>query len=128
MNPMTEPEYITIVEGPTPDFKPSADFSINSILEGPSDSLSALCEMRTLNGTDIVERCQRAWEEGRPVRLDYPDDMRMRQEIDVLAIRLQEIDEGKVLQVWVRQTVDTLAEEEASEYEDDDDDDRFFFG
>lgn len=127
MNPMTEPEYITIVEGPTPDFRPSADFSLNSILEGPSDFYSALCEMRTLNGPDIVERCQRAWREGRPVRLDYPDDMRLRQEIDVLAIRLQDIEEGSVLQVWVRQAVDVL-EEETSDIEDDDDDDNFFFG
>ncbi len=130
MKAIPEPEYITIVEGPTPDFRPSHDFSINSILEGPADFYSVLCEMRTLNGHDILARCQRAWQEGRPVRLDYPDNMRLRQEADVLALRLQEIEEGLVLQVWVRQTVETLQEEEVSELEDDDDDDDdgFFYG
>ena len=129
MNPITEPEYITIVEGPTPEFRPSNDFSIHSILEGPGDSYSALCEMRTLNGPDIVDRCQQAWKEGRPVRLDYPDEMRLRQEVDVLALRLQEIEEGLVLQVWVRYLVDdALQQEEANEMDDEDEDDGLFFG
>jgi hypothetical protein len=131
MKSTTEPEYITIVEGPTPDFRPSHDLAIHSILEGPADSYSVLCEMRTINGPSIIARCQQAWQEGRPVRLDYPDNMRLRQEADVVALRLQEIDEGMVLQVWVRELVQTLKEEEVSELEDDDDDDEddgFFYG
>lgn len=131
MNPITEPEYITIVEGPTPEFKPTADFAIHSILEGPDDSYSALCEMRTLNGPDIVARCQQAWKEGRPVRLDYPDEMRLRQEADVIALRLQEIEEGLVLQVWVRHTMDEVYEEMGEDDDDEafeDDDDGLYFG
>ncbi|MBK8429799.1 MAG: hypothetical protein IPL28_00255 [Chloroflexi bacterium] len=92
---MPEPEFITIVEGPTPEFRPSAEFGIHSILEGPTDSVTAMCELRTLNGKAIVARCQKAWKDGRPVRLDFPDHMRMRQELDIAALRLSEIEEGR---------------------------------
>jgi hypothetical protein len=121
---MPEPEFITIVEGPTPEFRPSAEFGIHSILEGPTDSVTAMCELRTLNGKAIVARCQQAWKEGRPVRLDFPDHMRMRQELDIAALRLSEIEEGPVLQVWVWQpaTGQYEAEEEA-----DEDDDRYSY-
>ncbi len=127
---MVEPEYITIIEGPTPEFRPSAELSINSILEGAEDAFTLYCEMRTMNGVDIVARCRQAWKEGRPVRLDFPDEMRMRQELDVVGLRLQEIEEGKVLQVWVRQPLSELeeaddedAEDDLDDYFDDDEDD-----
>lgn len=126
---MIEPEYITIIEGPTPEFRPSAELSLYTVLEGPEDSLTLFCEMRTGNGEDIMERCRRAWKEGRPVRLDFPDEMRMRQQVDVVGLRLEEIDEGTVLQVWVRQPMAEIVEE----LEDDDDldgdfdDDDFIF-
>lgn len=118
----TEPEYITIVEGPTPEFIQSPEFSIHSVLEGPTDAITALCEMRTMNGQDILERCRKAWRDGRPVRLDFPDEMRLRRELEVVGLRLQEVDEGTVLQVWVRQPISEF-EEEA---EEDGDDDGFF--
>lgn len=120
---MSEPEYITIVEGPTPEFRPTPEFSINSVLEGPTDSFTALCEMRTMNGQDILDRCRQAWREGRPVRLDFPDEMRLRQELDVVALRLQEVDEGTVLQVWVRQELGDLEQEMGADFDEDDEDD-----
>jgi hypothetical protein len=116
---MLEPELITIVEGPTPDFRPSPRTSFQSVYEGPEDSEIAVCELRTLKGEGIVERCRRAWKEGRSVKLDFPDHIRMRQQVDVVAIRLQETDEGKKLIVWVRLPI--LEEEEASEDVDDGD-------
>lgn len=128
---MVEPEYITIIEGPTPEFRPSAELAINSILEGPEDAFTLFCEMRTMNGPDIIARCRQAWNEGRPVRLDFPDEMRMRQELDVVGLRLQEIDEGSVLQVWVYQPLGELEEvEDDDDYDDFDDlgDDEFGLG
>jgi hypothetical protein len=113
-----EPELITIVEGPTPDFMPNQQGWVQSIYEGPDEPEVALCQLRTGNGADIVERCQRAWQEGRPVRLDYPDDLRLRQQIDVVAIRLTRIDEGELLLLWVDLPYEET--EEASEGEDDD--------
>ena len=114
-----EPELITIVEGPTPDFKPSPYLWFDSIYEGPSYAEVEICELRTLNGQDIVDRCLNAWQEGRPVRLDFPDYMRMRHQIDVVAMRLQELEEGPLLQLWVRKPGDELDEEELDDEEDD---------
>ena len=118
-----EPELITIVEGPSPEFRPSPHLWFRSIYEGPEDAEIAMCELRTLNGVSIVERCRNAWKEGRPVRLDFPDYMRMRQQLDVVGMRLQELDEGPLLVLWVRQLLD----EEAYEEEGFDEDDEGFF-
>ncbi len=60
-----------------------------------------MCRLRTMSGEDIMERCYRAWDEGRAVKLDYPDEMRMRQQADVVAMRLTEVEEGKMLLLWV---------------------------
>lgn len=115
---MTEPEYITVIEGPTPEFRETPQYWSQSIQEGPTAKQVAFCELRTANGYDIMARCQRAWREGRPVRLDFPDEIRMRQEIDVVAMRLQEVSEGTVLMLWVQEPVD-LVEEEDDEFDDD---------
>ena len=120
---MSEPEYITIVEGPTPEFHQTADFSIHSVLEGPNDAINTFTEMRTMNGEAIRERCLRAWKEGRPVRLDYPDEMRLRKELDVVGLRLKEVDEGTVLQLWVRKEIEYDAPEDENYDEDGFDDD-----
>lgn len=118
MSETLEPEYITIIEGPTPEFHQTADFSIHSILEGPVDAINTFTEMRTGNGEAIRERCTRAWKEGRPVRLDFPDEMRLRKELDVVGIRLKEVDEGTVLQLWVRQEIEYDDHEDDEDYDD----------
>ena len=96
-----EPELITIIEGPTPEFMPNPQGWMQSVYEGPQEIDVALCQLRTGNGEDIMERCLHAWDEGRPVRLDYPDDLRLRQQVDVVALRLTQIDEGELLLLWV---------------------------
>ncbi len=113
-----EPELITIIEGPTPDFMPNPQGWMQSVYEGPQETDVALCQLRTGNGSDIVERCQQAWQEGRPVRLDYPDDLRLRQQVDVVALRLTQIEEGELLLLWVTM----LWEEEVDEGSEMDDD------
>jgi hypothetical protein len=65
-----------------------------------------------MNGDDIMARCQTAWLERRPVVLDFPDDLRMRQEVEVVAMRLREVEEGTVLVLWVRWPLDDEDEEE----------------
>jgi hypothetical protein len=118
-----EPELITIVEGPTPDFRPNPPLWLHSILEGPEDGDVLLCELRTLKGEPILNRCRAAWKEGRPVKLDFPDHLRQRQQLDVVALRLTEVPEGKVLNVWVRHPVEI---EEIEEEFDEGDDDYIF--
>jgi hypothetical protein len=115
-----EPELITIVEGPTPDFRPNNQLWLYSALEGPADSHVLLCELRTMNGDAILARCQGAWKEGRPVKLDYPEGILSRGLLDVVALRLYEVPEGKVLNVWVRRPL--VAEEIEEEFDEGDDD------
>jgi hypothetical protein len=117
-----EPELITIIEGPTPDFMPNPQVWVQSVLEGAEERDVAVCQLRTATGKEIIERCQRAWKEGRPVMLDYPDDLRMRQQVDVVALRLAEKEEGEVLLLWVSIPVDLDEDEEAEEQDDEDED------
>jgi len=115
-----DPELITIIEGPTPDFMLNPQGLVQSIYEGPTEMDVALCQLRTGNGYDIKERCLRAWQEGRPVRLDYPDDLRLRQQVDVIALRLTEVDEGQLLFLWVN--MPSILDDDGLEEDESDDD------
>ncbi|MBN1993029.1 MAG: hypothetical protein JW953_10025 [Anaerolineae bacterium] len=97
-----EPAYITIVEGPPPDFRDvSNDWAIG-VLEGLYESDIALCEMRTFDGPKLVNRCRAAWREGRPARLDFPTGEGSRGELDILAVRWEEVEEGHKLYLWLK--------------------------
>ncbi len=100
---MTElkPELIEIIEGPTPEFIPSPQVWLESLLESPEEREAAMVQLRTMNGASIMERCQTAWKENRPVRLDFPDEVRARQQVDVIAMRLKKMEEGPLLMLWV---------------------------
>jgi hypothetical protein len=107
-----EPELITIVEGPPPDFQPVPDVWPLSILEDPHPMLPAYVKMRTFNGQKMVERCQHAWREDRPVKLDFPDSSGARQQISIVAARWTEVEEGHVLHLWVQLPADMVEEEQ----------------
>lgn len=100
--------YITIVEGPPPQFKPVEQMWVASLAEGPAPTFVASCDMRTLNGPGLVERCRRAWAEGRPARLNYPvrsapyAPASTRAEIEIIAARWSQVKEGQLLTLWVR--------------------------
>lgn len=118
-----KPELIEIIEGPTPDFIPSPQVWLESLLESPEEREAAMVQLRTMNGPSIMERCQTAWKEGRPVRLDFPDQMRMRQQVDVIAMRLKELEEGPLLMLWVSLPVEYDVENEIDDTDLDDWDD-----
>ena len=113
-----EPELITIIEGPTPEFRPTPVDWVQSVLEGPEDRLVAVCQLRAGDGEGIMER----WKDGRPVRLDFPDEMRMRQQLDVVSIRLEQLDEGEALMLWVALPLENIEEIEEMDDGDEDDD------
>ena len=74
-----------------------------------------------------MERCRNAWREGRPVKLDFPDELRMRQQVDVVSIKKQELDEGPLLHLWVSLPASEIeSAEEYDDFDDEDDDDIFF--
>lgn len=122
---VSEPELISIIEGPTPDFQPTPQRWLQSIHEGPKDHALAFCQLRTANGPSIVARCQNAWQENRPVKLDFPDEIRMRQQVDVVAMRLDEVDEGQVLLLWVALPYELVGVEDMDDDDFDDFDDDF---
>ena len=100
--------YITIVEGPPPQFKPADQLWVASLAEGSVPTVVASCDMRTFNGPGLVERCRRAWAERRPARLNYPvrhapyAPTSARAEIEIVAARWSQVQEGQVLTLWVR--------------------------
>ncbi len=122
-----EPELIEVLEGPTPDFQPAPYLSMQMVYEGPVDAEAAFCELRTANGDNIMERCRQAWRDLRPVKLDYPDELRMRQQVDVVAARLRNVPEGVVLMLWVRWPVDEEEDGEVEEFDDGEDDGLNYF-
>lgn len=97
------PAYITIVEGPPPEFRDAPAEWTFSVLEGTVGNEFAMCEMRTFNGPTLVQRCQNAWREDRPARLDFPTgEPGERGELDIVAVRWEEVEEGHKLYLWVR--------------------------
>jgi len=114
---MEAPEKITIIEGPTPEFQPSQEAWLPSLSEGPHLAPAAVCQVRTFDGQAMVERCRRAWREGRPVYLDFRQHDGLRREAQVLAARATEVPEGHLLILWVRLGWDDLPETD-DDYDD----------
>jgi len=111
----SEPETITIIEGPAPIFENSVEPWVYAIAEGPMLKRVVRCVLRTFNGPGLVERCLSTWREGRDIFLDYRDPSGQREQAFILAARHDEVSEGQVLQLWLRH--DSLLEE--AELDDD---------
>jgi hypothetical protein len=109
-----EATYITIVEGPPPEFVESDMHWTDSLAEGMFRAVIAMCETRTLNGEALVERCRRAWDEGRSARLEFPRDDAERAEVEIVAARWEEVPEGQKLILWVK--AGEIEEAEADDY------------
>jgi hypothetical protein len=103
-----EPELITIVEGPTPEFHMSSDAWTFSVLEGQKAYVVAVCQVRSFNGKKLMERCQRAWTTNRPIRLDYRQMDGLRRQVDIIGARLDKVEDVDVLNLWTRQPVNRL--------------------
>ena len=97
-----EAEKITIIEGPTPTFELTPETWLPALAEGPRLPRVAVTRLRTFNGPSMVERCWKAWNEGRPVRLEYRGEDSGTEYADILAARYAELDEGHVLLLYVR--------------------------
>jgi hypothetical protein len=116
----SEPEVITIIEGPPPDIQLSQEMWSFSLWEGTAPRSMGVCQMRTFNGSSMIDRCTGAWREGRDVRLDFPQRDGLRKQVDVLAARTDRTADGDVLFLWI---VAPLGEEIESEVEDADEND-----
>ena len=97
-----EAEKITIIEGPTPVFEQTPETWLPSLAEGPTIPDLALTRLRTFNGPSMVERCWKAWDEQRPVYLEYRDEGGQTQSAEVVAARYLDVPEGHMLLLYVR--------------------------
>jgi len=97
----TEPEMITIIEGPPPEFMLAQDAWSTSVWEGQMPRAVGVCQMRTFSAQNLMDRCRRAWKEGRPVHLDFPQMDGLRQEVEVLAAKPGRVEEGDLIYLWV---------------------------
>jgi hypothetical protein len=97
----SDPELITIIEGPPPEFVLAQDVWSASAWEGTRPRSVGMCQMRTFNSAALMERCTRAWQEGRSVNLDFPQMDGLRQRVEVLAAKPGRVEEGDLLYLWV---------------------------
>jgi hypothetical protein len=104
----TGPELITIVEGPTPDFHIVGDPWAFSVVEGNSAFVVAACQVRSFNGQKLLDRCLRAWRSLKPIRLDFKEMDGLRRQVEIVGARLEKIEQVDVLNLWVRQPVESL--------------------
>ena len=108
MSESLEPELITIVEGPTPNFQLDAAPWALSVLEGQAGYVVAHCQVRSLKGEVLMERCNRAWREHRGIRLDFRQSDGLRRQVSIVSAKLDKVEGTDVLHLWVRQKLNSL--------------------
>lgn len=106
---MSEPEKITIIEGPSPTFEASNDPLLLGLTEGPSPMQVVMCHLRTNNGPELTERCYRAWSKGGTIRLEFKSEEGLTIQAPIVASRFAELPEGHLLMLWIRLEDDEIA-------------------
>jgi hypothetical protein len=98
---MTEPQKITILEGPPPTFEAVADPILYGLWEAASPAHIVMCRLRAHNGPALIERCYRAWKQNQPITLEFKTEDGLTIEAPIVASRWAEVDEGDVLMLWL---------------------------
>lgn len=113
---------ITIIEGPTPVFEGISDGWALGLNESPLLYDTIFTQVRTLNGSALVERCHKAWKSNSSIYLHFKDQMGVEEKAPIIAVRSVSTDEGQMLLLWVRQlpSYEDLVDI-AGEMSDDDD-------
>jgi hypothetical protein len=114
-------DKITIIEGPPPTFETIKDDWVLGLNESPYMSNIVLTRLRTFNGPELVERCQRAWRKGHPIYLEYRGMDGLEDQVPIVAARTLETGEGQMLLLWV--DLDLEETELEADFGDDIDDD-----
>ncbi len=99
---MSDPERITVVEGPTPAFEPNTEPWLLAMSEGPDIPFTGRCLLRTLDGDMLLQRCHKAWKHGRAACLEFTNMAGLPEEALILAARVGEVEAGEVLHLWLR--------------------------
>lgn len=96
-------DKITIIEGPTPEFEDINDGWALGLNESPLLYGTIFTQVRTLNGSALVERCHKAWKNNSTIYLHYKNRMGIEEKAPITAVRTIKTDEGQLLLLWIRQ-------------------------
>lgn len=96
-------EKITIIEGPTPEFREVNGLWIQGVAESPGQYDTYITELRSFEGYSLVDRCSNAWQKNESIVLEYRTESGLTNEIPIIAAHFEETDDGDLLQLWVRQ-------------------------
>jgi hypothetical protein len=99
-------EKITIIEGPPPTFEAAHEGWVLGLNDSPSFASFVLTRLRTYNGSALIERCYRAWNNKNAIQLEYRDVDGLQKQAPIVAARTLEADEGQMLLLWVRLDID----------------------
>ncbi len=96
-------EKITIIEGPTPEFREVNGLWIQGVAESPGQYDTYYTELRSFDGYSLVDRCKNAWRKSEPIVLEYRTETGLVDEITIIAAHTEETEDGDMIQLWVRQ-------------------------
>jgi hypothetical protein len=111
-------DKITIIEGPSPTFELIPDIWVHGLVEGALQAEVVATRLRTFNGSELVERCHRAWDKKQTIQLEYRTPEGLSAEVPIVAARNMDTGDGDVLLLWVRFPDDSI--EVGIDYGDDD--------
>lgn len=116
-------EKITIIEGPTPEFREVNGLWIQGVTESPGQYDTFYTELRAFDGYSLVDRCSNAWQKNDTIVLEYRTEAGLTDEITIIAARSEETEEGDTIQLWVRQPREDVEFE--IKFDDGDDEEDF---
>jgi hypothetical protein len=117
-------EKITIIEGPTPEFREVNGLWIQGVADSPGQFDTYFTELRAFDGNSLVDRCTTAWENSESIVLEYRSESGLTDEITIIAAHCEETDEGDMIQLWVRQPREDVEFE--FKFDDGDDEEDYF--
>jgi hypothetical protein len=116
-------EKITIIEGPTPEFREVNGLWIQGVADSPEQYDTYFTELRAFDGLSLVDRCSNAWKKNESIVLEYRTESGLIDEITIIAAHFEETDDGDVIQLWVRQPREEVEFE--LKFDDSDDEEDF---
>jgi hypothetical protein len=114
-------EKITVIEGPTPEFREVNGLWIQGVVDSPGQYDTYYTELRAFDGLTLVERCSSAWANNDTIVLEYRTEAGLTDEITIIAAHSEETDQGDMVQLWVRQPRDEVEFE--IKFDDNDEED-----
>lgn len=117
-------DKITIIEGPTPEFREVNGLWIHGVAESPDQYDTFYTEVRAFDGSSLVDRCRAAWGRNESIVLEYRTEDGLTDEITIIAAHMEDTDDGDLLQLWVRLPREDIEFE--LKFDDGDEEEDFF--